>query len=219
MKKLVYIVLALVMVMALNVTAFADNYNLNPNGTNISKDVHINYMSTEGADKVYQVVVSWEIQDGVHTTTNKYQWNPDKLQYTKLNNFDVALTTQPGANITIQNRSNAGIEYTLQFDFANAGHQTGKVSSNGEVWYHSSDDNKQNCNLYKNLARQAMPSAAPANYSTEKQASAPSHTIPVLIEDDGTLWLNSEIEAGWGNQVEQITIGHFTLTLYPANSL
>ena len=115
MKKIISLLLALVMVMGLSVTAFADG-SATQTTTPTTSDASItaNYVSPD-ADYVhtYKATVAWQQTGTIKYTdaTTVYTWDTDKLEYNTSSNTENNKWTLDNAKvaITVTNYSDQGI--------------------------------------------------------------------------------------------------------------
>ena len=77
MKKILFLVLALALVMSLGIPAFAAEIN----GDN-SKDVTANYQAGEASQKVYLVDIVWGSLEFTYTDASEGTWDPETHTYT-----------------------------------------------------------------------------------------------------------------------------------------
>lgn len=123
MKKVLSFVLALVMVMALSVTAFAADptpIQSEPKNHTEFKDITADYTKeshTKGAT-VYYFTITWtpnQTNDLAYTGEQAtYVWNTTSLSYTKATegHVDAAWSGSAGYSVELVNRSNAALKVT-----------------------------------------------------------------------------------------------------------
>lgn len=118
MKKVLSFVLALVMVMALSVTAFAasDGGTTYDDNHNDSKDVNAKYtIAEDNTPTVYSFTVTWDFDDANNLAyageKATYNWNTTSLTYKK--NVDAAAgwTGQAKVTVGVVNNSNAALNF------------------------------------------------------------------------------------------------------------
>lgn len=113
MKKFVSMIMALAMVCALSVTAFAAA----PSVTNPTQDVTANYTKVDPSSvgTIWSVELSWEPTAGVYKDAGKtYTWNPTALKY-ELTNSTTATATPAKVKVTVKNSSNAAVKATVSY--------------------------------------------------------------------------------------------------------
>lgn len=127
MKKVLSFVLALVMVMALSVTAFAVDptpIQMEPKDHTEFKDITADYKKashTKGAT-VYYFTITWtpNATNNLKYTGEQatYVWNTDSLSYTKATegHVEAAWSGSAGYSVELVNRSNAALKVTSEVD-------------------------------------------------------------------------------------------------------
>lgn len=109
MKKIAALILALVMMMSLSVTAFADTIT----GGSKNIDVNAKYQDNTTTANVYSVDVAWGNMQFTYTESGAKIWNPQSHTYT--DNTTAGWTS--GSNtVTVTNHSNTSV--TASFAFA-----------------------------------------------------------------------------------------------------
>ena len=124
MKKVLSFVLALVMVLALSVTAFAEETptttRTEPNNQQEYRDITAGYTKeshTKG-DTVYYFTITWtpnQTNNLAYTGEQAtYVWNTDSLSYTKATegHVDAAWSGSAGYSVELVNKSNAALKVT-----------------------------------------------------------------------------------------------------------
>ena len=122
MKKTISIMLALVLVLALSVTAFAADITNVTDGNTASQTVTATYVpGTVGATAtVYSVTISWE---GSSTITYSaadggYVWDPQSLTYSG-EVKEAGWSGEAQYTITVANRSNAAVNAAASWNATN----------------------------------------------------------------------------------------------------
>lgn len=115
MKKVLSFVLALVMVLALSVTAFAETESVGPGDTlNNQKDINIGATYTTKADETihkYKVKIDWTTPSFTYEKNGViYTWNADKMIYDQ--------TTSTGAGWGTENSKALNLKVTNYSDMA-----------------------------------------------------------------------------------------------------
>lgn len=117
MKKLLSLVLAAMMVLALSVTAFAANSETIENVPGSSTQGSINATYAEGATTVvvnkYMVTIDWD-QTGTLLYTDDalvYTWNPGTLEYSKTGEAGWTVSAAK-VNIKVTNKSDLAVTAT-----------------------------------------------------------------------------------------------------------
>lgn len=184
MKKVLSFVLALVMVLALSVTAFAANGTPNT-GVGVfpgsRDDIDITASFTDNKDVVnhkYHVTVKWDVNATISYSNGytTYTWDPTNTKYTKVDtNEDWSVSENANIAITVENRSDGVIK-------AVCGNPVPATGVNATI--QGSYDSTSNGTL--NIA-----SAAGENYANgEMQSKTATYSISGVtgsIDKDGTI--------------------------------
>lgn len=159
MKKVLSFVLALVMVMALSVTAFADTESVGPGDTlNNQKDINIGATYTTKADETihkYKVKIDWTTPSFTYEKNGViYTWNADKMIYDQ--------TTSTGAGWGTENSKALNLKVTNYSDMAvNCSASLEDIVDDGITV----TSNKTGAN-WKGTANAVVDSTNPENYLT-----------------------------------------------------
>ena len=110
MKKFVFILLTLALVLVMSTTAFAETIENNPGSQDI--DVSAKYVDSVSAPTKYSVDVTWGAMEFTYTVSGTKTWDPETHTYTT--------STQPawtasGNTITVTNHSNTDITASFAF--------------------------------------------------------------------------------------------------------
>ena len=125
MKKFVFILLTLALVLVMSTTAFAETIENNPGSQDI--DVSAKYVDSVSAPTKYSVDVTWGAMEFTYTVSGTKTWDPETHTYTA--------STQPawtasGNTITVTNHSNTDITASFAFSALTAYNTvTGSFSS------------------------------------------------------------------------------------------
>ena len=125
MKKFVFILLTLALVLVMSTTAFAETIENNPGSQDI--DVSAKYVDSVSAPTKYSVDVTWGAMEFTYTVSGTKTWDPETHTYTA--------STQPawtasGNTITVTNHSNTDITASFAFSALTAYNTvTGSLSS------------------------------------------------------------------------------------------
>ena len=108
MKKFFAILLAVMMIAAMSVTAFAAELPENATDDTKSKDVTANYVAGTSADAVYLVEIVWGSMEFTYTAASEGTWKPESHTYDGAT--AASWTCDDGANkIEVTNHSNAAV--------------------------------------------------------------------------------------------------------------
>lgn len=121
MKKLVSLVLALVLALAMSLTVFAEPAKTQPvvidldetSSTTASVDVKVS--GSENLNTVYSVDVTWESLDFTYNFGEADTWNPEDHSYTAGTTGTAGGWVDNASLITITNHSNATIRAKASF--------------------------------------------------------------------------------------------------------
>ena len=116
MKKFVSMIMALAMVCALSVTAFAEEV---VKGTleNKTANVTATYASTQDTAPVtvYHVVITWDVTPGEYKDAGvTYTWDSDNLKYKATDNAG-GVSKDAVVAVTVSNRSNATVNAAISY--------------------------------------------------------------------------------------------------------
>ena len=160
MKKVLSFVLALVMVLALSVTAFADTENVGPSDTlNSQKKIDIGFSySTKAPETIhqYKVKIEWTTPSFTYEKNGAtYTWDADKMMYNKTTSVGAGWGTETSKtlNLKVTNYSDMAVNCTAKLD---------DIESDGITV--TSDKTTEN---WKGTAVAVVDSTNPENYLTE----------------------------------------------------
>lgn len=118
MKKVLSFVLALVMVMALSVTAFAESKSTTyTDAKNENRDVNAKYtIAEDNTPTVYSFTVTWDFDDANNLAyageKATYNWNTTSLTYKKNVDKAAGWTGQAKVTVSVVNNSNAALDFS-----------------------------------------------------------------------------------------------------------
>ena len=115
MKKIIAMLLAIVMVCALSVSAFADTQNNLTDNT--TSDVKGTYNQSAHAETAYVIEITWGAMQCTYNVDTKY-WDTDT--HTWENPAEGAYWSYSGNTIKVVNNSSVGITVTPAFDAEDA---------------------------------------------------------------------------------------------------
>lgn len=108
MKKIFSILLAVMMIAAMSVTAFAAELPENATDDAKSKDVTANYVAGESVGTVYKVDIEWGSMEFTYTAASEGTWDPESHTYDGATAASWACVD--GADkIEVTNHSNAAV--------------------------------------------------------------------------------------------------------------
>lgn len=185
MKKVLSFVLALVMVMALSVTAFAANHTYTDVTTPKKSDVDVTAGYEAGTDTkgatTYKFNVSWEPTTDLKYVGEKaeYVWdasNPANLHYErKVTNSDAGWHGSYVLDVTVTNYSNAALKLTTkattdqELDITNTGDKEQTVAN-------AAVDSSKNEIHYTNTETKGSEQTATVSYKFAPKANAGAPT-------------------------------------------
>lgn len=119
MKKIFSILLAVMMIAAMSVTAFAAELPDKATDDAKSKDVTANYVAGESGGTVYKVDIEWGSMEFTYTAASEGTWDPETHSYdgataaswTCVTDDDA--TTVDANEIRVTNHSNAAVTVSL----------------------------------------------------------------------------------------------------------
>lgn len=118
MKKLIAITLALAMIFAMSITAFADEVESPTTLTNKAPSVNIpvngEYIEELLSDEIISVDVEWEAMNFTYAATQQGTWNPQTHEYDN-SAKDAAWVNETTSDITVTNHSNVDVTATFTF--------------------------------------------------------------------------------------------------------
>ncbi|MCC8357441.1 MAG: hypothetical protein LJU34_06320 [Oscillospiraceae bacterium] len=113
MKRAISLILAVVLVFAMSVTAFAAETVTQAGGT-ATANVTATYEEASPAATVYSVEISWGSMEFTYTEAADGTWSSDSHEYTDKGEAEWSYTS--GANVvTVTNHSNAAVTATLAY--------------------------------------------------------------------------------------------------------
>ena len=125
MKKFVFILLTLALVLVMSTTAFAETIENNPGSQDI--DVSAKYVDSVSAPTKYSVDVTWGAMEFTYTVSGTKTWDPETHTYTASTQ---SAWTAGGNTITVTNHSNTDITASFAFSALTAYNTvTGSFSS------------------------------------------------------------------------------------------
>ena len=125
MKKFVFILLTLALVLVMSTTAFAETIENNPGSQDI--DVSAKYVDSVSAPTKYSVDVTWGAMEFTYTVSGTKTWDPETHTYTA---SPQPAWTASGNTITVTNHSNTDITASFAFSALTAYNTvTGSFSS------------------------------------------------------------------------------------------
>ena len=110
MKKFVFILLTLALVLVMSTTAFAETIENNPGSQDI--DVSAKYVDSVSAPTKYSVDVTWGAMEFTYTVSGTKTWDPETHTYTASTQ---SAWTAGGNTITVTNHSNTDITASFAF--------------------------------------------------------------------------------------------------------
>ena len=194
MKKIISLLLALVMVMGLSVTAFADG-NATQTTTPTTSDAAIT-ASYEAPDAqyvhTYKATVAWEQTGTIKYTaaTTVYTWNTDKLEYESTSNTENNKWTIDKAQvkITVTNYSDQAITANLNTPKPNS---SAGVTGIGGFYYSDKRELKLASAYVENGTSEATSDYTTFSISTvegsitQQGATIATVTVKLSIDDNG----------------------------------
>lgn len=137
-KKVLAVVLALVMALALSVTAFAaagENNGKKPEDAPTKIDVTGAYSGEGTPADVYSVDISWGSMEFTYKTTGDKTWNPETHEY-NVTEGDGWVVEDGADVVTVVNHSNAAVQVAFSFEKDNEpykGPYTGSMTNESET--------------------------------------------------------------------------------------
>ena len=110
MKKFVFILLTLALVLVMSTTAFAETIENNPGSQDI--DVNAKYVDGVSVPTSYSVDVTWGAMEFTYTVSGTKTWDPETHTYTASTQ---SAWTAGGNTITVTNHSNTDITASFAF--------------------------------------------------------------------------------------------------------
>ena len=110
MKKFVFILLTLALVLVMSTTAFAETIENNPGSQDI--DVSAKYVGGVSVPTRYSVDVTWGAMEFTYTVSGTKTWDPETHTYTASTQ---SAWTAGGNTITVTNHSNTDITASFAF--------------------------------------------------------------------------------------------------------
>lgn len=113
MKKVLALILAVALILALSVTAFAAT--ITTNGGTDSAPVYATYVSGGEEKIVYSVDISWGDMTFTYTDASVGEWDGSSHSYTDETEATWAVSTSGANEITVKNHSNTAIIAALTY--------------------------------------------------------------------------------------------------------
>lgn len=140
MKKMISILLALVLLMSMSITVFAEDSNTSLNAAG-SADVNVigTYVAGETGGTVFSVDIAWTGMDFTYHAASESVWDATEHKYSDA----VAAYWEGQGTITVTNHSNTAIDVTPAFTKADGIDGVGMTFSANPLKIISAADNNQ----------------------------------------------------------------------------
>lgn len=126
MKKIFATIIALAMVLAMSVTAFAAEDTGNKPGDSQDIDVTAKTESSTTTPTVYSVDISWDSMTFTYSESGTKTWNPENHTFTTSTSGGWDKTT---ANVTVTNHSNATVDVAVTYSAVDGTGVTGTITN------------------------------------------------------------------------------------------